>query len=257
MYGKLHGACLYGIDGVLIEVETDLSNGLPQTAIIGLPDSAIREAVERVRAAIKNCGFKYPSQRVTINLAPADLRKEGSSFDLAIALGLLTTSEQVVLPVGERTLFIGELALDGSIRPVNGVLSMVDLAKREGFNSVLLPQENASEARLITGIRIYAIRHLADLIPIENRAQGTVDSQATNQSGSASKQVMICSYDHLPQAEHIPLWCEKEEITSNMEDYSDVLGQLHAKRALVIAAAGMHNILLMRYIITYLGSCLK
>ncbi len=137
MYGKLHGACLYGIDGVLIEVETDLSNGLPQTAIIGLPDSAIREAVERVRAAIKNCGFKYPSQRVTINLAPADLRKEGSSFDLAIALGLLTTSEQVVLPVGERTLFIGELALDGSIRPVNGVLSMVDLAKREGFNSVL------------------------------------------------------------------------------------------------------------------------
>ncbi|MDQ0048038.1 magnesium chelatase family protein [Paenibacillus polymyxa] len=244
MYGKLHGACLYGIDGVLIEVETDLSNGLPQTAIIGLPDSAIREAVERVRAAIKNCGFKYPSQRVTINLAPADLRKEGSSFDLAIAIGLLTTSEQVVLPVGERTLFIGELALDGSIRPVNGVLSMVDLAKREGFNSVLLPQENANEARLITGIRIYAIRHLADLIPIEDRAQGTVDSQGTNHSCTASKQVMICSYDHLPQAEHIPL-CEKEEITSNMEDYSDVLGQLHAKRALVIAAAGMHNILLM------------
>ncbi|MGQ3480500.1 YifB family Mg chelatase-like AAA ATPase [Paenibacillus sp. TY11] len=244
MYGKLHGACLYGIDGVLIEVETDLSNGLPQTAIIGLPDSAIREAVERVRAAIKNCGFKYPSQRVTINLAPADLRKEGSSFDLAIALGLLTTSEQVVLPVGERTLFIGELALDGSIRPVNGVLSMVDLAKREGFHSVLLPKENASEARLITGIRIYAIHHLTDLIPDADHAQGTVDSQAINQNCTASKQVMIHSYAHLPQAEHIPL-CEEEEITSNMEDYSDVLGQLHAKRALVIAAAGMHNILLM------------
>ncbi|KZE76958.1 YifB family Mg chelatase-like AAA ATPase [Paenibacillus jamilae] len=244
MYGKLHGACLYGIDGVLIEVETDLSNGLPQTAIIGLPDSAIREAVERVRAAIKNCGFKYPSQRVTINLAPADLRKEGSSFDLAIALGLLTTSEQIVLPVEERTLFIGELALDGSIRPVNGVLSMVDLAKREGFDSVLLPQENASEARLITDIRIYAIRHLTDLIPVNDYAQGTSEGQMTNENCAASKQVMIHSYDHLPQAEHIPLR-EQEVLASNMEDYSDVLGQLHAKRALVIAAAGMHNILLM------------
>ncbi|WP_263560216.1 YifB family Mg chelatase-like AAA ATPase [Paenibacillus polymyxa] len=244
MYGKLHGACLYGIDGVLIEVETDLSNGLPQTAIIGLPDSAIREAVERVRAAIKNCGFKYPSQRITINLAPADLRKEGSSFDLAIALGLLTTSEQIVLPVGERTLFIGELALDGSIRSVNGVLSMVDLAKREGFDSVLLPQENASEARLITDIRIYAIHHLADLIPVNDHAQGIPDGQVTDQNCTASKQVIIHSYDHLPQAEHIPL-CEQEELASNMEDYSDVLGQLHAKRALVIAAAGMHNILLM------------
>ncbi|MGV6938364.1 YifB family Mg chelatase-like AAA ATPase [Paenibacillus polymyxa] len=244
MYGKLHGACLYGIDGVLIEVETDLSNGLPQTAIIGLPDSAIREAVERVRAAIKNCGFKYPSQRVTINLAPADLRKEGSSFDLAIALGLLTTSGQVVLPVGERTLFIGELALDGSIRPVNGVLSMVDLAKREGFDSVLLPQENASEARLIADIRIYAIRHLVDLIPVNEHVQDTPDGQVTNQNCTASKQVIIHSYDHLSQAEHIAL-CEQEELASNMEDYSDVLGQLHAKRALVIAAAGMHNILLM------------
>ncbi len=244
MYGKLHGACLYGIDGVLIEVETDLSNGLPQTAIIGLPDSAIREAVERVRAAIKNCGFKYPSQRVTINLAPADLRKEGSSFDLAIALGLLTTSEQIVLPVKERTLFIGELALDGSIRPVNGVLSMVDLAKREGFDSVLLPQENVSEACLITDIRIYAIRHLTDLIPVNDYAQGTSDGQMTNENCTASKQVMIHSYDHLPQAEHIPL-CEHEALASSMEDYSDVLGQLHAKRALVIAAAGMHNILLM------------
>ncbi|MBP1308355.1 magnesium chelatase family protein [Paenibacillus sp. 1182] len=244
MYGKLHGACLYGIDGVLIEVETDLSNGLPQTAIIGLPDSAIREAVERVRAAIKNCGFKYPSQRVTINLAPADLRKEGSSFDLAIALGLLTTSGQVVLPVGERTLFIGELALDGSIRPVNGVLSMVDLAKREGFDSVLLPQENASEARLIADIRIYAIHHLVDLIPVNEHVQDTPDGQVTNQNCTASKQVIIHSYDHLSQAEHIAL-CEQEELASNMEDYSDVLGQLHAKRALVIAAAGMHNILLM------------
>ncbi|TKH43117.1 Fis family transcriptional regulator [Paenibacillus terrae] len=292
MYGKLHGACLYGIDGVLIEVETDLSNGLPQTAIIGLPDSAIREAVERVRAAIKNCGFKYPSQRVTINLAPADLRKEGSSFDFAIALGLLTTSEQVVLPAGERTLFIGELALDGSIRPVNGVLSMVDLAKREGFHSVLLPEENAGEARLITDIRIYAVRHLMDLIPAKDHAQYIIEGQSkdrntndlpdpmddegTNQTGNqiisqdikqamdpapkaipneaehyvqgkritVRQRAMIHSYDHLPQADQIPM-CEVKDVIDVMEDYSDVLGQLHAKRALVIAAAGMHNIILI------------
>ena len=139
MYGKLYSACLYGIDGVLIEVETDLSNGLPQTSIIGLPDSAIREAVERVRAAVKNCGYQYPLQRITINLAPADLRKEGSSFDLAIAVALLMTSGQLVLPSQERTLLLGELALDGSVRSVPGVLAMVDLAKRQGFTSVLLP----------------------------------------------------------------------------------------------------------------------
>ncbi|MGW8956192.1 YifB family Mg chelatase-like AAA ATPase [Paenibacillus sp. NPDC055715] len=286
MYGKLHGACLYGIDGVLIEVETDLSNGLPQTAIIGLPDSAIREAVERVRAAIKNCGFKYPSQRVTINLAPADLRKEGSSFDFAIALGLLTTSGQVVLPAGERTLFIGELALDGSIRPVNGVLSMVDLAKREGFHSVLLPEENAGEARLITGIRIYAVRHLMDLIPAKDHAQYAIEGQSKDQNSNylpdpindeltnqvtnkvikqaidpapnpvsnqahdqgkrvtARQQIIIHAYDHLPQADQISMR-EAKEMIDVMEDYSDVLGQLHAKRALVIAAAGMHNIILI------------
>ncbi|KAF4325646.1 hypothetical protein G195_000627 [Phytophthora kernoviae 00238/432] len=216
MYGKLHSACLYGIDGVLIEVETDLSNGLPQTSIIGLPDSAIREAVERVRAAIKNCGYQYPLQRITINLAPADLRKEGSSFDLAIAIGLLTTSGQLVLPVQERTLVVGELALDGSVRSVPGILSMVDLAKRQGFTSVLLPADNLEEASLIRGIQVYGIRHLQDIVP-----ESVTDHENLN--------------NH-----------ERSKHTSFLEDdYSDVLGQHHVKRALMIAAAGMHNILLV------------
>lgn len=122
MYGKLHSACLHGIDGVVIQVEIDLANGLPQTAIIGLPDSSIRESVERVRAAIKNCGFTYPLKRITINLAPADLRKEGSSFDLAAALGILMTSEQLQFKETEQILTIGELALDGTLRPVTGIL---------------------------------------------------------------------------------------------------------------------------------------
>lgn len=165
MYGKLYSACLYGIDGVMIEVEVDLSNGIPQTSIVGLPDSAVREAIDRVRAAIKNCGYRFPLQRVTINLAPADLRKEGSAFDLAIALALLAASDQVKLPPEERLLIIGELSLDGTLRPVPGVLSMVDRARRDGFTAVLLPQDNAAEALLLGGIRVYGLSHLSELAP--------------------------------------------------------------------------------------------
>ena len=145
MYGKLHSACLHGIDGVVIQVEVDLANGLPQTSIIGLPDSSIRESIERVRAAIKNCGFTYPLKRVTVNLAPADLRKEGSSFDLAIAVGILLTSEQWTFSNAGQILILGELALDGTLRPITGVLPMVEQAKRkdmpESFFRAKMPRK--------------------------------------------------------------------------------------------------------------------
>ncbi|MDT9718770.1 YifB family Mg chelatase-like AAA ATPase [Paenibacillus sp. ClWae2A] len=246
MYGKLHSACLYGIDGVLIEVETDLSNGLPQTSIIGLPDSAIREAVERVRAAIKNCGYQYPLQRITINLAPADLRKEGSSFDLAIAIGLLMTSGQLALPPQERTLVVGELALDGSIRSVPGILSMVDLAKRQGFTSVLLPLDNVEEASLIRGIQVFGIRHLQDIAP-ENPDQPASSTGIPNNSNAGP--VVLKNYAHLvaPITDNTLKMVDKKSNQTPLlaDDYSDVLGQHHVKRALMIAAAGMHNILLV------------
>lgn len=243
MYGKLHSACLYGIDGVVIQVEVDLANGLPQTSIIGLPDSSIRESVERVRASIKNCGFTYPMQRVTVNLAPADLRKEGSSFDLAIALGILTTSEQLILTSADRLLMIGELALDGSLRPVTGVLSMVERAKREGFQGVLLPQENAAEAALIGGMNVYGISHLRELIEVEI-AETSNQSAKLKKNDIKPKEVSLSRLLYRPESVKVDIVKEKCDEISH-EDYCDVLGQQHVKRALTIAAAGMHNILLI------------
>ncbi|MBW4083228.1 YifB family Mg chelatase-like AAA ATPase [Paenibacillus sp. S150] len=296
MYGKMNSACLYGIEGVMIGVEIDLANGLPQTNIIGLPDSAIREAVERVRAAVKNCGYRYPQQRVTINLAPADLRKEGSAFDLAIALGILTTSGQLVMPEADKLLLIGELALDGSLRPVTGVLPMVEAARRAGLKAVLVPAGNAAEAALISGMAVYAAEHLrqlpqqeeeggalaavgrrkrpradpdrADLEeigPFPEEARKAAAPPFSIQSPSAQPEelafpvtvstgppvqerppVILLSLEHL---RYMPEYQDKNTGGSAentmMEDYSDVLGQNHVKRALVIAAAGMHNIILM------------
>ncbi|MFU1792356.1 YifB family Mg chelatase-like AAA ATPase [Paenibacillus azoreducens] len=234
MYGKMYSACLYGIDGVLIQVEVDISNGLPQTSIIGLPDSAIREAVERVRAGIKNCGFTFPLQRTTINLAPADLRKEGSAFDLAIALGILSTSGQLALPQRERLLLIGELALDGSLRPVTGVLPMVDRAKREGFSAVMLPKANAAEAALIENVNIYALEHLNELFALGKKEAGLAPKDKSGPLSISSLAKLRFKEAH----------CQVSA-THTTEDYADVLGQHHVKRALTIAAAGMHNIMLM------------
>ncbi|MDU0331395.1 YifB family Mg chelatase-like AAA ATPase [Paenibacillus sp. 3LSP] len=246
MYGKLHSACLYGIDGVIIEVEVDLSSGIPQTNIVGLPDSAVREAIDRVRAAIKNCGYRFPLQRVTINLAPADLRKEGSAFDLAIALAILAASDQVRLPPEERLLIIGELSLDGTLRPVPGVLSMVDRARRDGFTAVLLPQNNAEEALLLGGIRVYALSHLRELAPPSPEAKDPEAAHALplhsthEQDGQAP--LILQTLNHLEKKTEGPGTAAP---LPPLLDYSDVIGQRQIKRALVIAAAGFHNIVLI------------
>ncbi|MFE5319618.1 YifB family Mg chelatase-like AAA ATPase [Paenibacillus sp. NPDC056579] len=222
MYGKVMSACLHGVDGKLVEVEVDLSNGLPHMSIVGLPDSAIKESMERVRAAIKNCGFQFPLQRITVNLAPADIRKEGAAFDLAIAVGILQTSGQLQLERSEGTIILGELALDGSVRPVPGVLSMLATARENGILRAIVPSPNAREASLVTGMELGSIDHIADL------KAGTDSLFRCSRSLSASAAGSDTMY-----------------APRQGDNFSDVYGQLHAKRALMICAAGMHNILLL------------
>ena len=226
MFGKTYSACVQGIDGQLIEVEVDICNGLPQINLVGLADLSVKESIERVRAAIKNCGFSFPMERITINLAPADVRKEGASFDLAIAMGILLSSGQLRPTSFADAVLIGELALDGALRPVPGVLSMVHTAKVNGYKRILLPKENVQEARLIEKMEVYAVSHLKEIRRIENNIMNGINDFDFESVESKMN--------------------TKEIVTSELTpDYADVCGQHHAKRAMVIAAAGMHNIILL------------
>lgn len=217
MIAKIKSVSVIGLDGAGIEVEADVISGLPATIIVGLPDTAVSESRERVRSAIKNSELSYPQGRIAVNLAPADLQKNGSHFDLPIALAILLASEQISFDI-ENKLFIGELSLDGTLRSVPGVLAMALYAKSVGISEIFLPAENAAEASLVDGLIIRPLTTLKELL------EGLL----------AVKPLPL----HVNQTINL---VEKAEFVTDMKD---IAGQEIAKRALEIASSGQHNILM-------------
>jgi magnesium chelatase family protein len=218
MLAKVTSCAVVGLDGVLIEVEVDISRGLPSMTIVGLPDIAVQESRERVRAAVKNSGLPFPAERLTVNLAPADIRKAGPAYDLPIAIGILLASERIFGDVSQA-IIMGELSLDGGVRHVSGVLPMANLAKREGFTTLFVPAEDAPEASLIEGVTVYPIESLLQLVD----------------HLTGHKKLSPYEADYVLECDDSP---------SFATDLQEVKGQQHVKRALEVAAAGGHNMLM-------------
>lgn len=219
MYSELKTCVLQGLNGDIVEVETDLSRGIPSFNIVGLPDAAIKESKERVRAAIKNSGYEFPLKRITINLAPANLRKEGSQIDLSIAVGILTSSDLVKLGKNINTVFLGELSLDGKITRIDGALPMVISLRESGIKRCIIPYDNRDECGVISDLEIIPVKNLKEVV------------------------------DYINNEKEIKPFIKKSNedciLNESVIDFSEIKGQESLKRALEIAAAGSHNMLII------------
>ena len=220
MLAKILSGAVIGVDAYIVEVEVDIAYGLPNFTIVGLPEASVKESKERVKSAISNSGYTFPDDRITVNLAPASIKKEGTGFDLPIAVGILTAGKLISQEVISRYLFLGELSLDGRIKPVNGSLPMAQSAKLSGYSNIVVPYENRLEASVIQNIRVLPVKTLSELVDFF-RGFTTI----------------------MPEQTDISRIFDRSDAFDL--DYADVMGQEHVKRALEIAAAGGHNLIMI------------